>query len=221
MFITDIPSLIASFFSGDIFTVKDALQSPAIWTVTLISLLAVSFGLRNIYRKYTLLERHLERYIMIISYLSIGAIIFVEVFRRFALNVQAPWSTTLPPYLFLIMAWFGCSYNVKLRTHLAFAEVRSNLPRHLQYALLWMDGLLWIGFSWVVVTTSTRVVVNSITNFQILLGTDSVMQWWFLIAIPLAFICLVARVLENLTVDMKNYRSGEVLIKQIAIGSGE
>ncbi|MCH9852183.1 MAG: TRAP transporter small permease subunit [Alphaproteobacteria bacterium] len=221
MFITDIPFLIASFFSGDIFAVKDATQSPALWTVTLILLLAVSLGLQIIYRKYILIERHLERYIMIISYLSIGAIIFVEVIRRFVFNLQAPWSTTLPPYLFLIMAWFGCSYNVKLRTHLGFAEVRSNLPRHLQYALLWLDGILWIGFSWIVVTTSTKVIINSIANFQILLGTDSVMQWWFLMAIPLAFICLVARVIENLIIDVKNYRSGEVLIKQVAIGSGE
>ena len=35
---------------------------------------------------------------MVWSYLIISAIIFVEVFRRFVLSEQAPWSTTLPPF---------------------------------------------------------------------------------------------------------------------------
>ena len=134
------------------------------------------------------------------------------------MSEQAPWSTTLPPFLFLIMTWFGCSYNVKLRTHLAFAEFRTAMPRTGQMACLLLDAALWIGFSWVVVVTSTRVVANSASNFQIMLGTDNIMQWWFLISVPLAFTVLVARVLENLIEDFANYRSGAPLLRQAVIG---
>ncbi len=215
---TEVSTLFSALFSGDLWAIKSASHSAAFWILSLIILLLASFGLQKIYRKYPKIENNAERYIMVISYLSIGAIIFVEVIRRFVFSVQVPWSTTLPPFLFLIMAWFGCSYNVKLRTHLAFSEIRTNLPRKQQYALLWLDAILWIGFSWVVVTTSTRVVINSASNFQIMLGTDNIMQWWFLMSVPLAFICLVARILENLSIDIKNYKSGAKLLHQAVIG---
>ncbi len=218
---SDLSVIISAIFSGDLWALKTAMQSFVIWPVSLVIILLLSFGLNYLYRKYTWTERNLERYIMVVSYLAIGAIIFVEVVRRFVFNVQVPWSTTLPPFLFLIMAWFGCSYNVKHRTHLAFSEFRAAMPRKGQFALLWLDALLWIGFAWVVIVTSTRVVINSALNFQIMLGTDSIMQWWFLTAIPLAFICIVSRTIDNLSLDIKNYKSGEKLLQQNAIGSGE
>ena len=83
---------------------------------------------------------------------------------------------------------------------------------------LMLDAVLWVGFSWVVVVTSTKVAVNSAANFQIMLGTDNVMQWWFLLSVPLAFTTLVARVIENAVTDIANFRSGETLISQAVIG---
>ena len=71
-----------------------------------------------------------------------------------------------------------------------------------------LDAVLWIGFSWVVIVTALKQVVNSAANFQIMLGTDNVMQWWFLISMPIAFTTLVARVLENALRDIENYRRG-------------
>ncbi|EDM72777.1 TRAP dicarboxylate transporter, DctQ subunit [Roseobacter sp. AzwK-3b] len=210
--------ILSAVASGDSWMLSSAMQQPAVWPLGLIAMLAVSILFLVLYRVSDWFERNFETTIMVVSYLAIGGIIFVEVFRRFVLSEQAPWSTTIPPFLFLIMTWFGCSYNVKLRTHLAFAEFRNAMPRAGQMACLVMDALLWIGFSWVVVVTSTRVVANSASNFQIMLGTDNVMQWWFLISVPLAFTVLVARVLENLLTDIANFRSGETLIQQAVIG---
>ena len=210
--------LIGAIFGGDIWLLKSQIQGPGIWPLSLILMLAFAYILLIVYRKFPFIERHFERTVMVFTYLTIGIIIFVEVFRRFVIGEQVPWSTTLPPFLFLVMTWFGCSYNVKLRTHLAFAEFRAKSPRSIQFGLLCLDAVLWTVFSWIVVTTSMRVVVNSISNFQILLGTDNVMQWWFLISVPLAFIFLVTRVMENLSTDIQNYRSGEPLIKAAVIG---
>jgi len=210
--------ILSAVASGDSWMLSSAMQQPAVWPLGLIAMLAASIVFLVLYRVSGWFERNFESTIMVVSYLAIGGIIFVEVFRRFVLSEQAPWSTTIPPFLFLIMTWFGCSYNVKLRTHLAFAEFRNAMPRAGQMACLVLDALLWIGFSWVVVVTSTRVVANSASNFQIMLGTDNVMQWWFLISVPLAFTVLVARVLENLLTDIANFRSGETLIQQAVIG---
>ncbi len=208
----------AAFLTFDSFEISDALSQGGAWIVGLFATVIGATLTVFIYRLVPFIERHLERSVMVYAYLLIAGIIFVEVFRRFLLNEQAPWSTTLPPFLFLIMTWFGCAYNVKLRTHLAFSEFRTSLPRTGQMFCLTVDAILWMGFCWVVVVTSTRITANSASNFQILLGTDDVLQWWFLITIPIAFILMAGRALENWLQDWNNYKSGTPIIERAVIG---
>lgn len=217
-FLADAGTIVAAFFANDAWELSEALQAEAAWLVGLVATIGGAILVLAIYRMFPIIDRHLEKSVMVWSYLIISAIIFVEVFRRFVMNEQAPWSTTLPPFLFLIMTWFGCSYNVRLRTHLSFSEFRTNMGRGGQMACLTLDCLLWVGFSWIVVVTSTRVAANSASNFQILLGTDNILQWWFLIMVPISFMLMAARSIENWLEDLSNFRSGEVLIKQAVIG---
>lgn len=215
----EIGAIFAAFATNDAWEISQALTGTGAWVFGLIITLGGGALFLLLYRLVPFIDRHFERTVMVWTYLIIAGIIFVEVFRRFVLSQQAPWSTTLPPFLFLIMTWFGCAYNVRLRTHLSFAEFRTKLPRTGQLFCLCMDAVLWLVFCWVVVVTSAKVTANSASNFQILLGTDDTLQWWFLISVPLAFTLMAARVLENLLEDLKNYRSGEPLIKQAVIGA--
>lgn len=211
--------ILQSLFSNDAWTIRQALRLPGAWPMGLLATLLGGSVFYLLYRFIPWLDRRIESTLMVTSYLMIGAIIFVEVVRRFTIGEQAPWSTTIPPFLFLIMTWVGCSYNVKLRTHLAFAEFRTAMPRAGQMACLTLDAALWIGFSWVVVVTSSRLVANSAANFQIMLGTDNVLQWWFLISVPISFLMLTGRVIENFVIDWHNFRTGQTLIEQAVIGA--
>ena len=158
---------------------------------------------------------------MVISYLAIALIIFWGVVDRFVFSNQQPWSTTIPPLLFMVMAWFGATYNVRLRSHLSFLEFRNRMGRRGQMACLCLDNFLWMAFSVIVIVTTARAVVLSASNFQIVLGTDNVMQWWFLLNAPFAFLLMAARVVENVYEDMENYRNGNELIQRTVIGGGE
>lgn len=215
----DAGAIVGALLSNDAWEISQAFGTAAIWPVGLIAMLAAAALVLLIYKQVPLIDRHLERTVMVWTYLIIAGVIFVEVFRRFVLSEQAPWSTTLPPFLFLIMTWFGCAYNVRLRTHLAFAEFRTNLPRFGQLLCLSLDAVLWLIFCWIVIVTGARVAANSAANFQILLGTDNVLQWWFLAAVPLAFVLMAARVLENIIEDVGHYRSGAPMIQQAVIGA--
>ncbi|MEM7522709.1 MAG: TRAP transporter small permease subunit [Pseudomonadota bacterium] len=217
--ISGMGEVISAFMSGDSFNVQSAMRgNPGIWPLGLIATLLGGFLMMMVYRAVPIIERHLEPTIMVVSYLAIGYIIFSGVVQRFYLSGQPPWSTTIPPFLFLIMAWVGCSYNVKLRTHLAFAEFRKSAPRAIQLFLLLLDALLWLGFAWIVVVTTTQETVRAAANFSIMLGTDNVMQWWFLGTVPIAFILLTARVMENAIKDLKKFRNGDEMIEAAVIG---
>ncbi|MEM6974540.1 MAG: TRAP transporter small permease subunit [Pseudomonadota bacterium] len=216
--LTEAVSVVTALLSDDAWEMSEALRTAGAWPVGLLAMLGAAMLLLTLYKLVPFIDRHLERTVMVWTYLIIAGIIFVEVFRRFVLNEQAPWSTTLPPFLFLIMTWFGCAYNIRLRTHLAFSEFRTNMGRRGQIICLSLDAALWLTFCWVVVVTSSRVAANSASNFQIMLGTDNVLQWWFLITVPLAFTMMATRVIENLIDDFRNYRSGSPLIQQAVIG---
>ncbi|NVO57719.1 TRAP transporter small permease subunit [Rhodobacteraceae bacterium B1Z28] len=218
-FWADIGAIFSALLSQDSFEIQSALESDATWVFGAVVAALGGLLVMMIYRKVPLIERHFERSVMVYSYLAIALIIFWGVIDRFVFNDQEPWSTTIPPLLFMVMAWFGASYNVRLRTHLSFSEFRSAMPRGGQLACLSLDAVLWFIFAVIVIVTTSRLVALSASNFQIVLGTDNVMQWWFLLAAPLSFFLMVGRVFQNLADDLHNWKTGEPLIKQAVIGA--
>ena len=215
---SEIGAIIGAFASGDSWEIRNALQADGAWVVGTVATALGGLAMMWVYRMVPWLDRHLERTIMVYSYLAIAFIIFWGVIDRFVFSNQQPWSTTIPPLLFMIMAWFGAAFNVRLRTHLSFAEFRTVMPRKGQLACLTLDAVLWFVFCVIVLVTTSRLTALSASNFQIVLGTDNVMQWWFLITVPLSFLLMAARVFENLIEDIANYRSGAPLIRQAVIG---
>lgn len=213
-------SVVSSTLDGNPFMMRNAFRSDGAWLIfgplTALGAVLVYY----MYRAVPFLDRHLERTIVVYTYIVIAGIIFVGVLQRFLpfLPGQPPWSTTLPPMLFMVMAWFGCSFNVRLRTHLSFNEFRTKMSRPMQLCALTLDAVLWFGFCVIVVTTTMRVTINAVANFQIVPGTDNLMQWWFIITVPVAFILMAGRVLENYVEDLKRFREGAPLVEQGVIG---
>lgn len=158
------------------------------------------------------IDNNLEKSLILVNYVVMTGIIFVEVIRRFVFHEQAAWSTTIPIYLFLWVCWIGCAYNVRARGHLRFDEVRVRLPYGAQFGCIILDAALWIVFSAIVIYYTTEQVLLSRDNFAIVQGTDNVLQWWFYTATPFAFALLVVRVVQNLTGDIKRFRRREPFI---------
>lgn len=167
------------------------------------------------------LDRNVERVLILIAYSSMALIIVYAVFERFVLKSQIPWSSSIPIYLFLWITWIGCSYNVRKRTHLVFNDVRIRLPYALQYACMWLDAILWMVFASIVVYFTIEQTKLVHMNFAIVQGTDNIMQWWFYMATPVAWVLLMVRVVQNLLDDMRRFRNKEKFLVDIqSIGEG-
>ncbi len=215
---SDAGALFSAFASQDSFEIRQALSPNNVYVVGIFYLLFSGLVLAWVYHRVPVIERYFERTVMITCYLAIAMIIFWGVIDRFVFSNQQPWSTTIPPFLFMVMAWFGAAYNIRVRTHLSFSEFRTRMPRIGQFACLWLDFFLWFGFALIFLVTTLRVVALSASNFQIVLGTDDTMQWWFLLGAPVAATLMAARAVENIQDDIKNYRNGQPLIRQAVIG---
>ena len=214
----DMSAIFAALLSQDSWEIRNALRSDAAWILGLGTLLVFGFLVALIYERVPLFETLLERSVMVATYLAIALIIFWGVIDRFIFSNQQPWSTTIPPLLFMIMAWFGAAFNIRKRTHLSFSEFRTAMPRPAQMACLSLDAMLWFGFALILFVTTARQTALSASNFAIVLGTDNTMLWWFLITAPVAAVLMAGRAIENIREDIRNYRSGAPLIKQAVIG---
>ena len=215
---SDLSALISALASQDSWTIRQALAPNTVYIFGVVFLAFSGLLLAFIYHRVPVIERYFERTVMVVCYLATAGIIFWGVIDRFVFSNQQPWSTTIPPFLFMIMALFGGAYNIRMRTHLSFSEFRTAMPRPAQFGCLVLDFVLWFGFALILLVTTLRVVALSASNFQIVLGTDNTMQWWFLMSAPIAATLMAARAVENIQDDVKNYRSGEPLIKQAVIG---
>ncbi|NYZ18006.1 TRAP transporter small permease [Azospirillum sp. RWY-5-1] len=165
------------------------------------------------------LDRNLERILIVIAYGTMSTIIFVEVIQRFAFHTQTPWSTTIPVYLFIWITWLGASWNVRLRSHLAFTELRARMPYWAQYACVNLDHILWIGFGLMVINYSVGIIELLHMNFAIVPGTDHVMQWWFYLAIPVGWSLLILRCVQNMVEDARRFWRQEPFVTIGAIAA--
>ena len=211
-------AVLPALFSGSAWEMRDAFYTDGMWVFSFFFTTVCGIFAMYFFKLLPFMDRHLERGIAVITYLMIAAIICWGVIDRFVFSNQWAGSTTVPPFLFMIMAWFGCSYNVRLRTHLSFSEFRSKMKPPRQMTVLTMDALLWFGFCWIAVTTSMRFTAYSADNFQLVDGVDNTMKWWFYITVPIAFGLMTGRVFGNWMDDWKNFKAGNPMIKQSVIG---
>ena len=243
-------ALIGEIWGGEkypnYFPLQSAMRTSGAWVWGFILVLGGGFLVHFMYRKVPFLARHLERTVMIVSYLVMAGIICASVIREFFFDMLAPagakgdlggllqpiyaflnsyplgWATTIPPILFMILVWFACSYNVGSRSHLAFSEFRMKLPRGMQLACLTLDMILWLGFAWIVIVGGLQLTLNNAANGAPVDDTNYLlMLWWFVILVPIAFVLLCGRAIRVWIDDIARFQKGETMVETFAIGGGE
>ena len=167
---------------------------------------------------YRWLDVNLEKTVLVMAYAACAGIIAVEVFRRYVFDMQAPWSTFVPSYLFLWLTWLGASYCVKLRNHLVFNEFRERMTRGWQYFFMQVDYVLYFIFGAIVIYWSFDLVYLHFEMESIVPGTDDVLSWWFYSATPVGWSLLLLRVIQNIVIDFIDFSSGaELKVKGAAM----
>lgn len=175
--------------------------------------------MRALPRVVTWLDENLEKVIILSAYSACAGIIAVEVFRRYLLSTQAPWSTTIPAYMFLWLTWIGAAYGVKIRGHLCFSELRDRLPLLVQFVLTQIDAVLLLVLATIVIKNSYDLLLLQMMNFSVVPGTDDVPSWWFYSATPVGWSLLVFRVFQNMWQDAVALRRNEWPLERGSLGS--
>jgi len=139
----------------------------------------------------------IENIVILTSYGTLILLVGVETLRRAITQQQAVWGPEVALYAFIWLSWFSMARHCRYGTHLAFFELRTQLPMGAQRALEALDCLLWLVLGGIIIFTSYGVVANNVRMGQVVFGTHIPLAAVSL-AVPIGWGFSMVRILQRL-----------------------
>lgn len=153
------------------------------------------------------IDKNGERYLLLVFYTLVVAVIGVEVVRRFALSFSSIWGEEIARFAFIYLTWIGASAGVKNRAHIRIDIIYGWVPDRHHVWLYLLADVATMAFAVVAFYYS---LVPILTSLQFDNVTDGlrINRTFFLIAVPLGFAMTMLRVVQNIVRDIGDYRAG-------------
>jgi TRAP-type C4-dicarboxylate transport system permease small subunit len=153
------------------------------------------------------IDRHGERYLMLVLYCFIVFVIVSEVVRRFVLNFSSLWGEEAARYAFIYLGWIGASYAVKQRAHIRFDFLTRALAPRAAGAVFLFSELATLVFACFAAYYSLQSMITMV-RFDALAPALRIPQAWFAAAVPLGFAMMVVRIIQSALRDLSRLRAG-------------
>lgn len=148
-----------------------------------------------------------ERWLLLWFYGFIVMVIFIEVIRRFALSYSSVWGEETARYAFIYLVWIGASAAVRDRAHIRIDVILHYLPPRGVGAFYILGDLLTLALACFGLYWSMDPVLVS-WKFGSVTDGLRIIQVWFLIAVPLGFSMMIARILQSIRRDVRDVIAG-------------
>ena len=158
-------------------------------------------------RIFYAIDRNGERYLLLVLYSLVVAVIGIEVLRRFALSFSSIWGEEIARFAFIYLTWIGASAGVKNRSHIRIDLIYGWVPKHHHIWLYLLADAATMVFAAVAFYYS---IVPILTSIQFDSVTDGlrINRSFFLVAVPLGFAMTMMRLIQNFIRDLKDHRAG-------------
>lgn len=158
------------------------------------------------------IDRNGERYLLLIFYTLVVAVIGVEVLRRFVLSYSSIWGEEIARFAFIYLTWIGASAGVKNRSHIRIDLIYGWVPeRHHVWLYVFAD-LATMAFAVVAFYYSLIPIATSI-NFDNVTDGLRINRSVFLAAVPLGFAMTMVRIVQNTIRDIGDHRAGRPVFR--------
>jgi TRAP-type C4-dicarboxylate transport system permease small subunit len=156
---------------------------------------------------FSSIDNNLERWLSLVFYMMIAVTIITEVIRRFVFSYSSIWGEEVARYSFIYMAWLGASLGVKNRAHIRIDIILNFLPNRGQSIVYIFSDFLTLILAVIALYFSMGSVLISIEFGSVTHGLR-IGQYWFLMAVPIGFTLIVIRLLQSITRDFRDLRTG-------------
>lgn len=153
------------------------------------------------------LDENAERWLLLPLYALIVIVIFMEVFRRFALSYSSIWAEEVARYAFIYVSWVGASAGIKERAHIRIDLILPIVGNRAKAVILIIGDIVTIvlavlAFWWSMESLLVSFKFGSVTHgLRINLA-------WFLAAVPLGFAMMLVRLVQSIIRDVSDLRAG-------------
>lgn len=163
-----------------------------------------------------ILDNNLEEILGLVGLLTYTGIILYNILLRVAINEQTPWRQAAVLGLFVWVAWITTALIVRDRNHLRFSLLYDRYDNRTTYLVTWVEWILWLVFSLGILQESIRLVQNYVESGAVIVGT-SIPRYLIFLSIPVGFVLITFRVLQQMVVVTKQYRRGEDIASETEI----
>jgi len=153
------------------------------------------------------LDRNVERWALLVFYVLLLVTMAVEVFRREVFSYSSIWGEELVRYSFIYLVWIGAAAAVKERAHIRIDVIFHALSNRGKSILYIFGDLVMLAISVAVVIWAWHSVETSMRFGSVSHGLRISMVW-FLLAVPIGFALMIARLLQSLYRDVGSLISG-------------
>lgn len=158
------------------------------------------------------IDQNAERYLLLIFYTMVVAVIGVEVFRRFVISFSSIWGEEIARFGFIYLTWIGASAAVKNRIHIRIDLIYNWIPERYHVWLYVFADLATMAFAIIAFICSITPIVTSI-NFNNVTDGLRINRTFFLVAVPLGFGMTMIRLVQNINRDLRDYRAGRPVFR--------
>lgn len=167
-------------------------------------------------RAIDLLDRNIERYLMLICYVFCCAVIIQDVARRFIINYSAAWSQETAQYAFIYLGWIGAAYAVKERAHIRFDILLNKLPDRL-HGWIYLAGEIGTIIFAIIAFRYSMHTIGTLWQFGGATPVLRVSKIWAEAAVPLGFGLIIIRSVQAMLRDVADMRAGRPVYKGKAL----
>ena len=153
------------------------------------------------------LDKHAERWMLLVFYVMIVLTMAIEVLRREIFAYSSIWGEEIVRYSFIYLAWIGAAAAVKERAHIRIDVLIHYVgPRVKALIYIFGDLVMFIiaaialYWSWETVHVSWKF--GSVSH-----GLRISMVWFFM-AVPLGFALMIVRLTQSFLRDISSLRDG-------------
>jgi TRAP-type C4-dicarboxylate transport system permease small subunit len=156
------------------------------------------------------LDDNVERYVMLGLYGFIAAMVGGEAILRYITGSQTQWGATAAIHAFIFLSWIGCAYHVHRRSHIRFDAIRKRLSLNARFVLHVADDLLWLAMAAIVIHYSIGLMEMHRSLGATLEGTDHFPYWIAVAAVPVGWVLVSIRAVQDLALLVAERSRGEL-----------
>ncbi|MBY6029446.1 TRAP transporter small permease [Halomonas sp. DP8Y7-1] len=151
---------------------------------------------------------NLENWLCQLLLVTFVVLLFAQILLRNLFSYSLPWADELATYAFVWFAYLGAVYAAKKSAHNRVTFQFRFLPRWVGLACGVLTDLIWVGFNLVFIWLSYDFVFHRMNDFWKSQTLGVPMKVFYLI-LPLAFVLMTLRIVQNNYVRFVQHREPE------------